>query len=255
MKIEDKIHALIKSDLFNRRDTAASSKGNLSDEMALEAIRALPLKDYRILHDAKKDFHVSELQRRTRSHIGIVHGDIAGDSMMQHAYRSLDERALDSTMLFWYNLKAVAALTKKADDLITLTQILHLFTGAETFTTVILNASEFNTTLVQYGAKSLAQSTAEAASLDANVSMKNIEGNARSAKHSLRMRKRYRRDLWRSLVLTEQDASASRISSTQSAVESKWEREKLSMDSHIDVAIEAITLIGKILSLRNQTAR
>lgn len=256
LEIEGKfIHAFLKSDISSREDITESTSGNLSDDIALEAIRALLLKDYRILHDAKQDFHVSEIQRRTRSHVGVVDGDMANDSILQHAYRDLDKRDVDSSMLFWYNLKAVAALAKRTDEMIHLNQILCLFPAVNKSASMILNASEFHITLAQNGVKSLAQSTAEAASLDANVSMKVIESTAHAAKHSFRMRKRYRRDIWRSLVLTEQDDSTSRISSMQNDMESERVNEKLDTNLNIDVAIDAITLIGKILSLRNQTAR
>jgi len=252
-KNPDSVHQFMDATSWN--DAFSYLEGSKLEDAALHAIRALPLKQYRILHDTKKDLRVSQNERRTRTHVGVIDGDVVDKHIPLHAYIRPDDREVDSSMLFWYNLKAIATLAKKANIMVTKNRILGKFTDFTSSISRIFNASLFNSTLEQIGVRSLAQVAVEAAALDANVSEKIIESRALAAKHDFRMREIYQGDIWRLSILTEQDESGGRISSLQNAMESERANEKLLTNAHVDFVTDAIALIGNILSLNNRTKR
>ena len=233
-------------------DAGFALQGTLSEKFALYAIRSLPLKLYRILLDTKKTLYISENERRTRTHIGVIDEAIAAQFIPNHTSTS-EKHDVDPSIHFSCNLKAVAALILRMDALNAKPRIVELYSAADSLLSNKINEIVYNASLEQNDFVSLAQIATEGAALDANVSLKNIEIISHATKNTLRMKKVSRNSLRRLRILNEQNKSAGRISDKQTTLESNRNHEKLIANADLDVTIEALVLIGQIMSLRNET--
>eukprot|EP00957_Ditylum_brightwellii_P193915 14767878-Ditylum_brightwellii.AAC.1 len=92
-------------------------KGTISGTFALNAIRSLPLKSFRLVDDTKQDLLVMKRgekdERRTRRHVGFVDPDIIANHIPE--FQNRGDTMVDTTIALSYNLKALSALSDSLD--------------------------------------------------------------------------------------------------------------------------------------------
>lgn len=88
----------------------------ISPDIALEIIKSIPLKTYKLRNDRKSYLDVSKEERRTRYHVGVINQDD-------------DSTKLDPSTIFSYNIGALSKLATSLDRITSnLTSLSSFFT-------------------------------------------------------------------------------------------------------------------------------
>ena len=173
-------------------------EGPVSPEIALESIKAMPLKTYKLRHD--NDLGVKVGERRTRHHVGVVDPRHKGETRM------------DPASIFSYNIGAVSQLATSLDQLAaSLSSLFRFQTSLED------KVSMWNTTeiLSQNSFKSPRQLASEVAALETEATLTRITRLSQMVLQSTRLNLLNSRFASRMKSLVERD----RISEGENLVE------------------------------------
>ena len=168
-----------------------STWSSISNRSAVEVLKSLPLKKYRLKDDPKRDVFVangsSRDEMRTRIHVGVIDSLVLNSKMNPLLYRNGE---LEANNLRYFHLRALADIADDVD---------YLHASIEALGAVAADASNHLTSINRLGQnidnstmdnfESLSDLAAKAAAVEAEVITKQISVSLHDVKHVLRMKK------------------------------------------------------------------
>lgn len=184
-------NALFDLDLWEKAGYMYSNPGK--DTMfkdgsdAVQAIKALPLRRYRLANDTKQNVLVakgeSKDEARSRTHIGIIDEDVLSNFIDPALY---DGRELDNVLIQYVNLEAISGLAEELDTIKSQLRVLKSFTSddSEVFAS-IKGMKDDATSRVSH--ETIGDLAARVALLEAESTSKNVSLHLQNIKQSLRV--------------------------------------------------------------------
>ena len=240
----------------------------LDAEKSLSAIGNVPLHTYLLRDDSKGDVmvHSNFNQRRTRRHVGVIDSEGASTWLPE----SDDSGSIDASTVFAYNLKALSQLALEIDSLTVTVEALissprkHNATlRLEGVAEIIspkeeeLTGDEFDVSQSEssYKWKSSAQLAAETSALESEASLAEMDLLTNTFKSNIKMVISQTKHYSRLSLLDETDISTARSVEAAKVIENQRETDILRAEAELDVTLNEIATIGKIISMKNDTLR
>lgn len=170
-------------------------EGLISHAIALEAIKAMPLKTYKLRDDKQRDLGVRIGERRTRHHVGVVD---PGDDR---------EKQMEPASIFSYNIGAVSQLATSLDRLAAASSSSFRFQSSLEDKISTWNKTEI---LSQNSFKSPRQLASEVAALETEAALTRITRLSQTVLQSTRLNLLNSRFVSRMKSLVEQDCISER---------------------------------------------
>ena len=164
-------------------------------EIALETIKAIPLKTYKLRDDKQRDLGVNKDERRTRHHVGVVD---PGDG----------DKRVEPTSIFSYNIGAVSQLATSLDRLVTASSsFFRLQSSLEDKVSILNTQTEVQS---HNSFKSPSQLASEVAALETEAALTRIARLSQTVLQSTRVNLIYSRFLSRVNSLVKRDSMSAR---------------------------------------------
>jgi len=241
----------------------------LDAEMSLAAISNVPLHTYFLRDDSKGDVMIQNSnfnQRRTRRHVGVIDSEGAGTWLPE----SDDAGSIDASTIFAYNLKALSQLALEIDLLMatveTLTSSPHKHNATSRLAYVLeIIAPENNSSREgsNNGAsseplhkwKSSVQLASETSALESEASLAEMNQLTNTFKSNIKYLISQAKHYSRLALLDETDVLTARSIEAARVIEAERETNILRAEAELDVALNKIVTVGKIISMKNDTLR
>ena len=234
--------------------------GQLEEEKSLTAISNVPLHTYLLRDDSKGDVVMGSKrfnQRRTRRHVGVIDKQEASAWLPE----SDDAGSIDSSTVFAYNLKALSQLANSVDEVASSIDSLSSSSVKQNAT---LRLQRVEQIIVQGDGeepppgekwKSAAQLAAETMAVESEASLSEMNLLAHRFKATIKGQISQMKHYSRLSLLDETDISTARSVEAAKLIETQREADLLKAEANLDVAINRIISVGKIISMKNDTMR
>jgi hypothetical protein len=221
----------------------------------LELIQQLPLKQYNLKNDSKRDIFVSKAssrdEMRTRTHIGLIDSDFVAKFIDSSFYR---DGGLDPNLLYFLNLKALGSIADEIDGMRAQLEALKLSTEDTSSLSLSINHIRDAINSTEEFA-SISDLAVHATVVEAELTRKNIALLLYNIKHALRLR---REDVRIDKVRTIMEAGAKsdhleNIASIQQ--QSRLRNETIVSNDELSSLLLVINFVNEIFITANKTER
>ena len=240
----------------------------LDAEKSLSAIGNVPLHTYLLRDDSKGDVmvHSNFNQRRTRRHVGVIDSEGASTWLPE----SDDSGSIDASTVFAYNLKALSQLALEIDLLVAAVEVLTSSPRKHNATLRLNGVAEIISPKEEelagdeigesqpessYKWKSSAQLAAETSALESEASLAEMELLTNTFKSNIKMVISQTKHYGRLSLLDETDISTARSVEAAKVIENQRETDILRAEAELDITLNEIATIGKIISMKKDTLR
>ena len=221
----------------------------------LDLFQQIPLKQYNLKNDSKRDIFVSKAssrdEMRTRTHIGLIDSGFVAKFLDSSFYR---DGCLEPNLLHILNLKVLVSIADEIDGLRAQLEALKLFTANTSSLSVSINhiRDAINST---EDFESVGDLAVHVTAVEAELARKNIDLLLHNIKHALRLR---REDVRIDKVDIIMDAGAKsdhleNIISIQQ--QSRLRNQTILSDVKISSLLLVMNLVNELFITANKTER
>ena len=216
----------------------------VSPDAALEVIRSLPLKTYKLRDDKQRDLGVSKDVRRTRYHVGVVDG---GDG---------DDTTIEPSSIFSYNIGAVSQLAKLLEYSMSKLAVASSFFHQESsLSDNVTKLKSFTENQSGDSFKSPSQMASEVAALETEAALTRITSLSQSVIASTRINLIYSRFLSQLKQQASKSRSSERVGIVEGDSVSARETHAEISESYLDQMLIHLDAIDKLKTIWNSTKR
>ncbi len=228
----------------------------VSNRSAVDLLKLLPLKKYRLRNDSKKDVlfvkDSSKDEMRSRTHIGVIDSNVASKVIDASLYHG----EFEPTLLHYIHLKALSELASDIDHIHASIEVLNSLTtmkGSKLIDSI--DGLMQNVGNASSNFESLSDLAAKVAAAEAELTTKRISSLLQNIKHTLRMQKE---DIKLEKLYSVMDANT--ISSYQQNIdrvhlEKDRQKQSTEREAVMKSIIEVLDLINVLSSSANNTLR
>lgn len=218
----------------------------ISPEIALETIKSLPLKTYKLKDDKQRDLGVNKDERRTRFHVGVI------DSA-----RETNEIKLEPSTIFSINIGGITQLAKSLEHLMSKLTVSSTFfhdkSSLNDKVTKLKHQTEAKGNSTTF--KSPAQLASEVAALETKAALTRISRLSQSVIASTRINVIYSRFISQLKQQAMKSRSSERIGVVESDSVTSREIRAETAESYLDQLLVHFEAIDKMKNIWNSTKR
>mmetsp|Transcript_27493 Transcript_27493/g.57373 ORF Transcript_27493/g.57373 Transcript_27493/m.57373 type:complete len:900 (+) Transcript_27493:94-2793(+) len=212
-------------------------------EIALETVKALPLKTYKLKDDKQRDLGVGKDERRTRYHVGVIG---PGDG----------EIRVEPSSIFSYNIGAVSQLATSLDRLVTESSaFFRLQSSLEDKITTLTANTQVEIRSHNNTFKSPSQLASEVAALETEAALTRIARLSQTVLQGTRLNLVRSRFVSRVKSLVERDSMSARENRAERDSMSARETYAESAGAYLDQLLIHFDTVDKMKTAWNSTRR
>ena len=215
----------------------------IPSDKALELIKSLPLKSYKLRDDKKRDLGVNTNTRRTRYHVGVI-DPVDGEN-----------RTLEGSSIFSYNIGAVSELAKVFDQLSSKIAASAFFHEQASLQDKVSDIKTEVESKSQESFKSPKQLASEVAALDTQAALTRIALLSHSVVQSARVKSVYSKLVSRLKLEALKSQSLERMSMAEQDSISSREHHAEDSEAHLDQLLLQLDAMDKMKTVWNSTKR
>ena len=199
---------------------------------ALERIRSLRLKTFKLTEDSKKNMQVSTKERRTRVHSGVI---------------DEDETIMGNSDWFAINLKAVADLEDRVQQFASSVALLRNITSSTAFVVNFTRHLDERASLAQWeDMNELSQS---------NLAVVHLEGKLKHIKHLTTLHRLHQAAALRSRNDETRHESTLKIAMIDDSLRQLREQRELELKAQLETVSQFSSLVRNILTSKQEARR
>lgn len=227
----------------------------IESQVALDTVLSLPLKSYKLKDDWHKDIIVNRIQRRTRIHTGVIFPSDHNITAF-NGNETNDQRPLEPSTIFSYNIGAVSQLAKSKDMISSRLQVLSSFLNDHSSIQKKVNyMKNITASAGTSGFQSPGQLASEVASLETEAALKRISRLSRALVHTTKMHLIRSRFLTKIKSLIVNDNSLERMNRVEREIGYEHENLVENCNSNLDSILIYLESTNQIKSIWNATKR
>lgn len=212
-------------------------------EIALEIIKSIPLKSYKLRDDKQRDLGVNKDERRTRYHVGVID-------------RTDNITRVEPSAIFSYNIGAVSELASSWERLLSkIRASSSFFLRQSALKDKVLNMKAQTETQGHDSIKSPSQLASEIAALETEATLTRITRLSQSVLQSVRVNLIYSRFMSQLKHHAVKSQSSERVGAVERESISSRENHAETAESYLDQLTIHFEAMDKIKNVWNSTQR